>query len=672
MNFKKYLFLFFIVSIFLLPQIISAACYNPSWIACGKTLNVDNSWSYCGNCPSGMSCYELGCGPGCNNIPDYCSGKVTDFNNSGGHCRTDCTSTCEWECGNWAGCVNNRQTRNCWNICGRTTGKPSESQTCDSSRPPVCNSVWSNGQWSKCANAIEQDCSKKLDDDYLKCHNACFNPNTQKYDQTCLVKCRPINDDTTKKNQCGRTNCSNGSGGKGTQTRTITDLAGCSAPKYESKECTVKPEDCCVPTKCSKDDACTSQEGAPDGCGGTCPRVDPSKVKMVDIVINPEYVKQMEKENFFTPYIEDLNPLDDIDCILKGEKDTNKSFNGKIVLNTGLVLAEGTLTYDPSRGAHVWKLSGMRKHLNDSMDSIIRRQIDGDNSIWSAKLYDDLSIINSTSSRSISCKVEATCNGDQEGGNRPVSSCLHIWGGEKANRKSDVNVYKIALLGGKNTVGSRYIIKESYLQDRMKEIFPFSAYTGQFEYYVDIKQMFDDNIIFSADGRLRSAGKFYYSECTDITNYILQTKRVKADYSYAFANAGNTYIAGDIPIDGTELSYVFMHEIGHWFKLNDEYRYPDQDRVKNWTPGKNCDSERFCAKFKQLWPVWAKTNKCYGGCTRDVWGRTTADSMMKDEIKSRKFNAVGCAIILQNMYQDGFPIGNAYDYCAKSGGVILK
>lgn len=182
MNFKKIFFLFLILSFFAIPAIIFSACYNPSWIACGKTMNTDGSWSYCGGCPSGMGCYLLGCGP-----TSSCQSKATDLSISGGMCLTDKLCTPNWFCTPFGSCVNNRQSRSCIDLngCGVATGKPVETQACS---VPVCNSIWSPGEWSEC-----------------------------------------------KKD----------SNGKGSQVRKMTDLSMCAQPYYETKECTVDKV-CCL------------------------------------------------------------------------------------------------------------------------------------------------------------------------------------------------------------------------------------------------------------------------------------------------------------------------------------------------------------------------------------------------------------------------------------------
>ena len=143
----------------------------------------------------------------------------------------ECTP--DWNCTEWSNCENETQTRNCSDIneCGINTNKPSENQTCNTTKE--CTPTWSCSNWSECLSSIQT----RICNDSNDCNNETGKPAES---QTCEetpeeVICQP----NWNCSQWFPTECPE----EETLKRECTDLNNCgnnSGKPTESKKCEYK------------------------------------------------------------------------------------------------------------------------------------------------------------------------------------------------------------------------------------------------------------------------------------------------------------------------------------------------------------------------------------------------------------------------------------------------
>ena len=172
---------------------------DPTWTFISKCSKISctpnwqcNTWSSCINQQQTRTCTDNNqCGTSCNNDPNCittktctstceygqtnpctaangCSGTQNCYLGSwtdctstltkcpDGQCKTSCTPsgcTPNWQCYSWSSCINQQQTRTCYdtNNCGTITGKPAETQTCTPGGTPgggTCAALGQNCEWA--------------------------------------------------------------------------------------------------------------------------------------------------------------------------------------------------------------------------------------------------------------------------------------------------------------------------------------------------------------------------------------------------------------------------------------------------------------------------------------------------------------------------------------------
>jgi hypothetical protein len=387
---------------------------------------------------------------------------------------------------------------------------------------------------------------------------------------------------------------------------------------------------------------------------------------VVDIVINKEYADTTRNLKFFEPKIEDLNPFDTIDCILKGYPQTSDEIKGKLILDTGTItqtLKEGTLSWNG--GEYVWTLDG--------------------GTGWGRKLFDD-PLVNTVpaADRKIKCVVTKKCGPTGEKEESPkkhVSLCVHVWGGDAkpdsgpSQRKSGYKVFKFANVGGFGTVDADNVSTmfdsaglKSYIEN--KNISPISNNLHQFEFYADLKQINDANLVYSRVGNAPAVvyGEINFgakSECKGMNLYLMETKKFPKDngmYSDTYSPA--TYLG----FNSFYKEVSFIHEIGHFFRLEDEYVYDTPAVFLNKANPyeSNCDSSQICENFKSKFNGYGQG--CHAGCTNNNYYRSTDNSVMNVHFIDFYFNKISCAIIARKIIPDlARPF--AIQYCNNFGSL---
>lgn len=581
---------------------------DPSWDDCRQNGVVlcDYALPWCAgfNCPDGYNCIGGQCV-----IPAPA-------------CRTGTRPN--WQCSGWSPCSFGQQTRTCrdLNQCTGNIVPPITTQNCVNCIPD-CGSA-------KCG--MDPKCGKK------QCGPGCKTGQVCNNGQCCNKNCGP--DSCGKSDGCGGI-CENclGDGAKCIQKPTNA------AEKF-----------CCTPN-CRKDEC---SDDTSDGCGGTCPqkkRVDIT-LGAASIVIDPIYVSKTKSERFFVPTIEELNPYDDIDCVLTNVPKGEEEFIGELYLDpmdgsvSKKLLTSGTLRYDEEMGVYAWKIKGGQggwgKELIDPVDIYMKTKINSTN-------------------RDIKCVIRKKCPQEQQKKIETrlyhVGLCVHVWGGDKSptssvdgtqgrltggGRSIAARVYKFATMKKSDVTAEMnpYDFAEFIRKNALNLFEPFSKYPYQFEYYASLvnKNIATYNL------------KLEDTECEDLDLLYYNTN----DRGAAYYN----HIININPASSKKAETV-LHETGHYFKLEDEYVYKNKpaDLIARWiASGTNCDPDNTCINIKAKAGIFY-TDSCYKGCIGLSGYRTTINSMMHFEGPSVLFNEVSCAVIVQNIEQM-YDSSKAWEKCA--------
>lgn len=396
----------------------------------------------------------------------------------------------------------------------------------------------------------------------------------------------------------------------------------------------------------------------------------------VKLYLDPEYIKQTEKERLFIPQ-EPINPYDDIICEVKADKadyDQNNKFEGELVVDQGLfgqkVINKRDLSYaysDEKFNYYQWKIKGWD---NGKMPSIAPDS-SGINTVVSKD------IINNPN---IKCEVKIDENIKVKSGTKPVSLCVHMWG--NTNKKpAGINGYKIAVSGGYK-ISSFTNIKntQELYKDSLWKIDPFARYQTNFEYYTDLKPVNDD--VTSSKSDRQKITEIYNSlpgssQCQGMNQYYFYTNRLKPKSSLAYDNAvpaaENSIGKKVISIFSSSSGLATLaHELGHSFDLSDEYVYNPSYGYYNLIGGgagkSNCVSSSvfevlsfspdYCKNFKIFYPNYDQG--CYLGCTNKGDYRSSYNSIMNRSglLGSNKFNKISCSAILGKIKPKTKPLDN--------------
>ncbi|MEM4245422.1 MAG: hypothetical protein QXR60_04435, partial [Candidatus Nanoarchaeia archaeon] len=169
-------------------------CYDPV----GADARCKSDCSSSQVCSSGVCCKPNGAT--CVSDASCCSGECK---------KSKCVEPCtpNWQCTDWSTCISNKQTRTCTdtNNCGVSTGKPSETQTCQA----ICTPNWQCTSWSDCVDGKQtRTCTDS---------NSCgVDTGRPSETQTCNLKCNGCMDGKVCKP--GNTDSKCGVGGGPCQT----------------------------------------------------------------------------------------------------------------------------------------------------------------------------------------------------------------------------------------------------------------------------------------------------------------------------------------------------------------------------------------------------------------------------------------------------------------------
>jgi hypothetical protein len=364
---------------------------------------------------------------------------------------------------------------------------------------------------------------------------------------------------------------------------------------------------------------------------------------MVDIVMNEIYQDITKNLKFYKPEMEDLNPYDTIDCVLKGYPQTSGEIKGKLILDTGSVtqvLKEGTLSWDGTE--YVWTIQG------------------GPND-WGKDLF-ALPLVDNVlpADRKIKCEVTKKCGSADEkleSKRKLVSLCVHVWGGgdnQSANpRIAGAEIFKFAEVDG---LGSFWLKPSEFMDTSIRAISlatadPLKKYQPQFEYYASLKKINDSSSLqwWWTSGHFERKEIEKVSECKDIDLFYVRTSK-QPNSSGRFSGYQDViYLSADYN------PYVPLHETAHFLGLADEYPGVDSFLTKR---GKNCDPNQSCANFVNIFSGYTYSQaNCIKECGSDTFNRSSLNSVMRYPERGSKvggkdtsrFNRVGCAIIVKSI-----------------------
>jgi hypothetical protein len=393
--------------------------------------------------------------------------------------------------------------------------------------------------------------------------------------------------------------------------------------------------------------------------GGTDPGFYPTenpKIKDligedIEIGFDEEYVRLKESGSGFTPELP-VTPFDSFYaqlrfklCSLAGVPAPNVTFKGQLIAinasGNNVVITEGDFI----------------KYEESAVDVTYRLKFDLKNNISSDKLKVLLAAIGRDKMPYI--KVVDPRTGASKRIDVEMDLCYHDSGKREGTHAIVVMKGETADL---DEVG--LLFKARSIEQALSNTDPFKKYFDKFSFYVDLGTYKDDSLVkrnllpanvSMCGGRVGVARAYIYNHNTlealsVLGQQTLEENSTTYDGQDVFLNTykGNSVSRSMLPL-------IAVHEMGHVFGLSDEYLYHNESTsTQNYWIGKagrdNCvaDPEN---GYRSGANIYGETD--HEGCSFERLYRPSAESIMKDEKASAKFNVVSCGIIIAGIKEMG-------------------